>query len=121
MTVRDLRLTADGDLYLIGGGGLVSDEEAIAQEITVRIHTFLGEYFLDSTRGLPWLAWHQRKWSDAVVREARVLIRAELLEVPGVASVQDPGVEITRSGTAVTISATVVTDTGELLPVLETV
>ncbi len=121
MTVRDLRLTSGGDLELLGGGGLVSDEEAIAQEITVRLHTFAGEYFLDSGRGLPWLAWHQAKWSAETVKQAKILIRAELLAVPGVASVQDPGVEITRTGTAVTISATVATDTGELIPVRETV
>jgi len=121
MTVRDLLLDSDGDLELVGGGALASDEAAIGQEIALRIHTFVGEYFLDSTRGLPWLAWHQRKWSPAVVQEARILIRSELLKVPGVASVEDPGVTISRSGTAVTISAVVRTDTGELLPVQETV
>ena len=56
MTVRDLLLDSTGDLDLLGGGALASDEAAIAQEITVRLHTFSGEYFLDSTRGLPWLA-----------------------------------------------------------------
>ena len=33
MTVRDLKLTSGGDLELLGGGGLVSDEEAIAQMV----------------------------------------------------------------------------------------
>lgn len=121
MTVRDLLLDSNGDLELVGGGALASDEAAIGQEISLRLHTFSGEYFLDSTRGLPWMAWHHRKWSAAVIQEARILIRSELLEVPGVASVEDPGVTITRAGTQLTISAVVRTDTGELLPVEETV
>ena len=122
MTVRDIRLDpSTGDLDLTGGGALVSDQDAIAQEIRVRLHTFAGEYFLDTTRGIPWLAWNDRKWSADAVKEAQILLRAELLEVPGIKSVQAPGVTITRSGTSIIISAAVVIDTGELLPVQETV
>jgi hypothetical protein len=121
MSVRDLKLDATGDLDITGGGALVADEEAIAQEIKVRVHTFSSEYFLDTTRGIPWLNWNDRKWSASAIREAQILLRAELLEVPGVKSVRAPGVVITKSGTSVSISATVVTDLGELLPVQETI
>ena len=123
MTVRDLRLDANDDLDLSGGGALVADEEAISQEIKVRLHTDQGEYFLDTTRGLPFQRWAAGKWSTAVQSEARVLLRTELLEVPGVASVDPPGVALTFDSATkrVTCAADLRNDLGELVAVQETV
>lgn len=119
MIARDLLLDASGDLDLTGGGALAFDLVAVAQEIEIRLRTDLGEYFLDTSRGLPFQRWIAGKWSPAVQKEAGLLVRAELLAVPGVASVEPPGVEVTFDATtkAVTFHAQVRTDLGELLEV----
>lgn len=45
----DLELTADGsDLLLVDG------VDAIAQDLTTRLRTFLGEWFLDKRVGMPY-------------------------------------------------------------------
>lgn len=121
MIARDLLLDASGDLDLTRGGSLVTDEEAIAQEIKVRLRTDQGEYFLDVTRGLPFQRWVSMGWSVAAQREAALLVRAELLEVPGVASVEPPGVSVSHDATTkvTTFEAQVRTDLGELLSVAE--
>lgn len=49
MTVRNLLLTAAGDLAPLVNGNLqlVSDVSAIAQAVQCNLRTFLGEWFLD--------------------------------------------------------------------------
>lgn len=121
---RDILLDADGDIDLSGGGSWVADEAAIAQEIRVRLRTFLGEYFLDTvTRGLPYERWVSGGWSSAVQKEAQVLVRSELLSVPGVTRILDPGVSIDWDSAArsVTVSASVAVDSGAILEVLQEV
>lgn len=121
MIYRDIKLDDTGDLDLDAGGALVADEEAIAQEIQVRLHTDQGEYFLDTSRGLPFKRWQQSSWRASTTAEAQVLIRSELLSVPGVASIAPPGVSVNFDQTTrrVTVAAQIYTDTGELIPVEE--
>ena len=121
MIARDIKLDANGDLDLTGGGSMVVDEDASAQESRVRRRTDLGEYFLDTTRGLPFQAWVSAGWSKAAQRAAALLVRSELLKVPGVASVEDPGVTVSHDATTklTTFEATVRTDMGELLSLAE--
>jgi len=123
-TIRDILLDEDGDLDLTRGGSWAADEDAIAQEIRVRLRTFLGEYFLDTLgRGLPYERWATSKWSDETRTEAAILVRDELLAVKGVARISDDGVTVSFDSAtrAVTVAADVYTDTDELIPVSEVV
>lgn len=118
MTTRDLLLDAAGDLDLTTGDAqLVSDLVAIAQELRIRLRTFVGEYFLDTGRGLPWLSWSEGKMPEATLRQIEALARAEILKVPGVVRVEASKVAAVfdRATQAATLTVTeVLTDLGVL-------
>lgn len=61
----------------------VSGIRAIKQEIEIRLRTFAGEWFLDTTAGMPWLSLPK----PADLDEVRASVRGELLAVEGVQSV----------------------------------
>lgn len=71
---------------------LVSGLECKAQQIEVALRTELGEWFLDVTRGVPWIAQLLRKGVPlATVRE--VLI-AKILEVGEIVTVRRLDLEL---------------------------
>lgn len=104
---RDLALTTTGDLDVEAGGRLIEGTEAIAQELRIRLRTFLGEYFLDTTKGLPWLTWTSTKPTPDVLRQVEALVRAEVARTSGVVRVPQAGVVATYLGSTRTISVTV--------------
>lgn len=117
MPGRDLALDANGDLDLTGGGYLVEGQAAIAQRLTIRLKTFLGEYFIDATRGLPWLEWSSTKLGAAELRQIKLAVLGTVQSETGVVSV-DPALVVAtydRDTRAVTLSiGGVVTDLGPL-------
>jgi len=122
MAARDALLTALGDLDLTTSTArTVEGLEAIAQEIRVRLRTFLGEHFLDSTRGLPWEAWSTSKMDGSTLRQIEALTRSELLKVRGVTSVPRGSVSASydRTTRKVTITAAGVETDAGLLDVTE--
>lgn len=78
---HDLALDARGNLRL------ARDAEAVGQHAKQRLKTFEGEWFLDTSAGLPWLPKPGRfgifdRPYDAGTSEA--LIKAEILDTPGI-------------------------------------
>jgi hypothetical protein len=81
---HDLAFKNNGDLILIDG------QERIAQEIKVLLLTFLGEWFLNTDFGIPYLESVLVKNPSRTQIEA--IFRSKVKEVPGVLRV--PTVEI---------------------------
>lgn len=54
--MMDFKLDIDGDLEIISGKPSVLEtiQEAVKQRLQIRLQTFLGEYFLDITQGIPY-------------------------------------------------------------------
>jgi hypothetical protein len=71
----DLDLS-NGDLYLI------EENDAIAQHVSQRFKTFLAEWFLDETVGVPYFDYIFRKNPNPVVIDA--VLKRVALESPGV-------------------------------------
>jgi hypothetical protein len=72
--MRYRRQDANGD-YVFGHGDadfLVNSPAAVAQAIETRLRLFLGEYFLDTTVGMPWqtavLGYNTSLVYDAAIR-----------------------------------------------------
>jgi len=115
---RDMLLDPDtGDLDLANGGTYTTGEVAIRQELVIRYRTFLGEYFLDDTRGVPWLTWATSKMPPATLRQVEALLLAETLATKGIVRVEPPGLSATFnvSTKTVTVVGTAVTDEDLLL------
>jgi hypothetical protein len=55
-TPRDLALDANGDLLIIGQdlAPLVADDAAILSDVEATIRFVLGEWFADTSQGIPW-------------------------------------------------------------------
>ena len=81
LTNRDI-VIANGDIQLCS-----DDKEATAQAVTIRLKTMAGEWFLDSTRGLPYLTevfGHKRS-----ERFMRHLVVPEIESVSGIKSISN--------------------------------
>lgn len=83
---HDLALSRTNDLQLIEGAARVR------QQIKVTLLTFLGEWFLDDTWGVPYLEKIMVKSPKRA--EIENVIRAKVRDVPGVISVPTVQVEI---------------------------
>lgn len=78
---------ATGDVDLTNGIELVDDVEAIAQQIYIRLRTFLGEWFLDTRIGVPYFQKIiGKKRSQA---QTDLIFRRSIQTTPGIASVTE--------------------------------
>ena len=75
---------ATNDLFLRDDGSLavVTDAEAVGQHGRQRLQTFAGEWFLDTTCGVPWLDQILGKGYDPALAES--VVKAELLDTDGI-------------------------------------
>lgn len=70
------------DLFLDGRDlAVVTGAEAVGQHARQRIMTFRGEWFLDTTAGMPWLAQIMGAKYDPALAEA--IVKAEILDTDG--------------------------------------
>jgi hypothetical protein len=83
---HDLALGRRSDLQLVGGAA------QIAQQVKVTLLAFLGEWFLDTTFGVPYFETILIKSPSRATIES--VIRAKVREVPGVRAVPTVGIEI---------------------------
>lgn len=77
---NDLFLRADGNL------AIVTRAEAISQHVRQRLKTFEGEWFLDKEAGIPWFDQLLGKRYNPALAEA--VVKAEILNTQGVASIE---------------------------------
>lgn len=80
---------ATNDLFLDATGNLatVKDAEAVGQHVRQRLKTFEGEWFLDTTVGVPWIDQIFKKPYDPVIAEA--VVKEEVLDTDGVTGIKD--------------------------------
>src|SRR5690606_17790014 len=88
---------ATNDLYLAADGNLavVTDAEAVGQHVRQRLQTFLGEWFLDTTAGVPWLDQILGKNYDPALAES--VVKAEILATDGVEEILSFSVSFDRA------------------------
>jgi hypothetical protein len=84
--MRYRKLDADGD-YVFGGGAadfLVNTPGAVAQAVLTRLRLLRGEWFLDTTAGMPWATDVLGKYTGATYDAA---IRQCILGTQGVTEI----------------------------------
>lgn len=86
--MADVKLDADGDIDLTDGNmTLVTDDDAIVQQITIRLQLLLGEWFLDKRVGMPLFEDVFKKNPD--LTRVRSIYRQTILTTPGIASFEE--------------------------------
>lgn len=70
----DFKLGSDGDLVFENNDlVLVDGQDAIKQNLTMRLQEFYGEWFADSTVGVPW-------FSEILLKNVSLLVVQEILK-----------------------------------------
>lgn len=103
---QDVALDSDGNL------SMVHDAEAVGQHVRQRLGAYSGEWFLDTTAGLPWLNDILGKAYDPAIAEA--LVKAEILDTEGVTEITSFSVGFDRRTRGLSIrSVTVLSEYDE--------
>ncbi|AFR03300.1 hypothetical protein [Pectobacterium carotovorum] len=106
--MRYRRESADGD-YTFGQGDdtwLVNSPEAVAQAVKTRFELWLGQWFLDTAAGTPWI--------QSVLGKQRpdtysLAIRQRILETQGVSSISEFNTTVNSATRRVSFTATIET------------
>ncbi len=109
----DLALTLDThdlDLSPSGDAEWIEAAERVGQQIKVTLLTFLGEWFLDITFGVPYIESIMVKGPSRSDIEA--ILRARIADVPGVSSVQKLNVSIDAAARTLAVDFGAATDFG---------
>jgi len=103
-----LRVGASGKkgLYLIDG------DERIRQQLTITLRSFLGEWFLDTTYGVPYFEKILGKAPQQSVIAS--VFRTQIMSVPGVKSLQSLSLDMDRNNRVLSVAFTCDTIYGEI-------
>lgn len=82
--------------------------ELILQRARIRLETFLGEWLLDQSKGLPYLEW--RRVKQPPLDEVLNLVRREIEDIPGVLRTEQPLIEIVNETVRVELTIAVPDD-----------
>jgi len=115
----DLALSADHDLELdlLGRATLLDGAERVGQQVKVTLLAFLGEWFLDTTFGVPYLDDILVKAPDRASIEG--ILRARIGAVPGVQRVRALDLQIERQLRILRVAFDADTTEGRLQRVVE--
>lgn len=106
------------DLYFDSLNSLVMVRDALAvgQHIRQRLQTFIGEWFLDTAVGVPWLDQILGRKYDPALAEA--VVKAEILKTDGVVEITSFAVSFLKETRGLRIrSIEVLTDYDEVIKV----
>jgi hypothetical protein len=104
-----------GDLYIENGTVRLTRDlsEEVAQQLYIRLKTFLGEWFLDSSIGFPWFqSVLGIKVPLGIVAQ---IIRKLILATPGVASIQKFSIQRNGATRFALVQFTVILTSGAVL------
>ncbi|MGO4398457.1 hypothetical protein [Achromobacter sp. PAB15] len=107
----------DLDLDLLGRASLKDGAERIGQQIKITLLAFLGEWFLDTSFGVPYIESVQIKSPDRASIES--IFRARILDVPGVQRVRRLELQIERQLRILRVVFDADTDAGRLDQVVD--
>jgi len=115
----DLALSTghDLDLDLLGRATLLDGAERVGQQVKVTLLAFLGEWFLDTTFGVPYLDDILVKAPDRASIEG--ILRARIGAVPGVQRVRALDLQIERQLRILRVAFDADTTEGRLQRVVE--
>lgn len=102
---------AGHDLYLDAEGNLAmaADNRAIAEHVKQRLLTYAGEWFLDTSAGVPWVRYVFTRPFNEVVAES--VIKAEILATPGVVALEEFELQVDPRGRELRVLRAVATST----------
>lgn len=98
---------------------LATDQDQIAQAVREALGTFFGEWFLDTTIGVPWL--QQILVSNPNLDTIQALLLNAVFNVPGVANINQFEFGFTPGNRNLSVTIAIVTTNGQTLNLEKTV
>jgi len=100
----DIALSASShDLLIVDRDLMLIDKaERIAQQIKITLKFWLGEWFLDTSKGVPYLKYVLVK--DPNMNHIRAIFRERILDVPGVTALKSLGLILDRKNRTLTVN-----------------
>ena len=86
--MSDIKLDANGDLFLDDSGSivLVTGDEAIAQQLSIRFKFALGEWFLDTRIGVPY--FQEILVKNPNLTRVRGIYQQLIITTPGIEAIE---------------------------------
>ena len=107
----DLRLNAANDIDFDAGVVRLCDgAEQVGQQIRILLRTFIGEWFLDVTHGIPYLEKVHIKAPNRT--EIETILRKKIKEIPKVSSISKMNLQIDHPARIFYVEADVETEQG---------
>lgn len=122
MSLTCRKLDSDGDITHV----MLTGDDAIRQTVICEIKVILGEWFLDISKGIPWIAQPNATARPilgvlpADLPYGEALIKAKILSCPGVASIAAFSFTFNHNTRAAIVKAEVTTITGGSFTISET-
>lgn len=116
--MSDLKLTG-GDLdFSTGDLVLLTADDAIRQQVAIRLGFFLGEWFLNEDEGMPYLGTilGEKNPSPALMNE---IFRRAILGVPGIVSLDTIEFDFDNATRALSVTFSATCDTGAIIEFTE--
>lgn len=108
----DLKITQDGDLDLFGNTlTLVTEQDYLEQKLAIVLRSFLGDWFLDLSAGIPYFEDILKKQFDPIRIES--ILKSSIVNVLGVNKITAFDLNLINPRELV-VNFTVNTDFGEL-------
>lgn len=104
MRVRALTATGDMAFGRSQGNYYRDQAEAVAQVVKTRLNLLLGEFFLDTADGT---AWKTKVFGRNTASTYDVVIRARILNSPGVTAISEYSSDVVRAARALNVQVTV--------------
>lgn len=106
-------LNSSNDIYLLNGQiATVQDGNEVLQHVRTRLLTYQGEWFLDTTAGLPYFQVILIKPANLSATES--LIKSEILQTPGVDGLSAFALEFNKTTRTLNINFTAQTTYGDV-------
>ena len=91
--MSDIRLDVNGDIDITNGEvSLTMEIDGIVQHLKQRLRFFYGEWFLDKTKGVPYIQQILKKNPEPVIVD--LILKRAILETPGVLELLEFSIEI---------------------------
>lgn len=112
--IRDLQLSASGDLQITGGDlQLVDDVSCIIQAVRCRLQFWQGEWFIDQNQGMPYFTTIFVK--NANLSLIKSIFRRAIETAPGILSVTKCEVSLNAHTRVLTVTWQAIASTGETI------
>jgi hypothetical protein len=112
--MADIKLTSGHDLDLSTRDlQIVRGDDAIKQQLAIRLQFFLGEWFLDESIGIPY--WTEIFIKDPHLVAIRSFYREAIVTTPGIASITRLELDFDGATRGLDVEFTAVKDDGSTL------